>query len=342
MSLAAPARRDDVTRTIGSPLAQRSRRTVERYERESVNGGVQKPRRDEAGIAASKLKTRLQVAFNKLQGYRQRDTINDIDPFKSFTQVKNVNTRPLALKDHNLQNQGSPKSGKQRTNYEKKELPLLSAYGEKSDKSASKAAQHLQLLSIKKTSKHYSHNANIPLFPGTGPQKGIKVVNPGLKSAWRENPAVSSELVVAKVSSASFNLPKPVAQIQIQNGNAGSHRTLSLGSMSLPSIDKVLNTPIKNLSSSEDKTSLQRARSVPLKNEREDRGNHPDDTIDADDTMTRENSTILENEKTSNQNCSSTILGSSPLRASPSNNFATPKSFSVAKSLLQLGSGFYN
>lgn len=342
MSLAAPARRDDVTKTIGSPLAQRSRRTEERYGRESVNGGVQKPRRDEAGIAASKLKTRLQVAFNKLQEYRQRDTISDIDPFKSFTQVKNTNTRPLALKDDNLQDQRSAKGDKQRTGFEQKGKSLMSAYRENPDRSASKAAQHLQLLSIKKTSKHYSHNTNIPLFPGNAPQKGVKVANAGLKKAWRENSAAGSELVVAKVSSASFNLPRPVAQIQIQNANAGSHRTLSLGSMSLPSIDKVLNTPIKNLSSNEDKSSLQRTRSVPLKREGENKGHHPDDTIDADDTVTRDNSTILENDKTSNQNNSSTILGSSPLRASPPNNFATPKSFSVAKSLLQLGSGFYN
>ncbi|ODV80758.1 uncharacterized protein CANTADRAFT_4764 [Suhomyces tanzawaensis NRRL Y-17324] len=96
----------------------------------------------------------------------------------------------------------------------------------------------------------------------------------------------------------------------------------SLAKTNLPSINKILKTPIKNASSTRHLISSLNVSSAVVATD--------DTTIDEDNDATICNTTIKEKER----------KGSCILTSSPIASFGTPNSFSVAKSLLQLG-GYY-
>ncbi|CAH2355953.1 hypothetical protein CLIB1423_40S00188 [[Candida] railenensis] len=98
---------------------------------------------------------------------------------------------------------------------------------------------------------------------------------------------------------------------------------------SLPPINKILKTPLKATTRNLVNPYLPHDKRYKLPY------NNTDETIDEDDDGPIKESTSNSIKVAGKDN----LLSSSPIQA---NSFGTPNSFSVAKSLLQLGSGFYN
>lgn len=97
----------------------------------------------------------------------------------------------------------------------------------------------------------------------------------------------------------------------------------------LPPINKILKTPLKATTRNLVNPYLPHDKRYKLP------CNNTDETIDEDDDGPIKESTSNSIKVAGKDN----LLSSSPIQA---NSFGTPNSFSVAKSLLQLGSGFYN
>lgn len=325
-----------------------------------------------AGLAATKLKLKLQLAFYKLQhrsNNKSKDSNGLIDATKSNTRTstsfdssieltKSVSSfdkksylpTPPKLSGYsssrniNLQTKAKidldPSCQVKRRTYNASKKPSLSAIAYDKNVSNFKKSQNLRLFSVKKSSQYYHPVTNVPLVP-----KDVAKVN-------RAQACRSKSEIIPRTTTASdtstIRLPKPMmCKVSMESSNlrSESHPT-SLKSMSLPPINKILKTPMKSSLSTRNLVNsyLQsQNQSLDLKSLKHEDANqtilNTDETIDDDDDGPLRESTI--NSIKVSKKDSNNLLSSSPIRNSL-NAFGTPNSFSVAKSLLQLGSGFYN
>ncbi|EDK40596.2 predicted protein [Meyerozyma guilliermondii ATCC 6260] len=199
-----------------------------------------------AGLAATKLKLRLQLALYKLQQQKRQSPRRQFALNTSFTSTprtgKNIPTKPKQKTKPKDNANANPSVN---INLKTVTTPSLSSIA---------GDRKLRLFAIKSSSSHYNPQQSAPLVP------------------------------------SNVALPQPKG----------------LSRSPLPSINKILKTPLKNSS----RRFVERI--------------HADDTtIDEDD----ENQTRVQ-------------YSSSPVR--DNYTLGTPNSFSVARSLLQLGSGYYN
>lgn len=330
-----------------------------------------------AGLAATKLKLKLQLAFYKLQ--HKTNSINNnnksgneyIDTTKSHTQTNTsfdscdlfVNSAsPVDRKSHlptppklvgysssanmNLQTKTkiaqNPSNNTKRSSYKYlAKKPSLSAIAYDKNVSNFKNTQNLRLFSVKRGSQYYQEVSKVPLVP--------KDVTKTYPQAVRANSEVIQRTTVTSDGSM-IRLPKPLmCKVNMESSNLRSlSNPVTLKATSLPSINKILKTPMKNTSSTRNLVnnylqSQSQNQSHTLTHTKQEDVNqtilNTDETIDEDDDGPLRESTCnsIKISKKDNNN----ILSSSPIRNSQ-NTFGTPNSFSVAKSLLQLGSGFYN
>lgn len=327
-----------------------------------------------AGLAATKLKLKLQLAFYKLQ--HKSTSINNkpgneyIDATKSHTQTNtsfdssDIFTKPTSIspvdkESHlptppkltgylssaniNLQTKTrivlNPSNHAKRTACKFTKKPSLSAIAYDKNVSNFKNTQNLRLFSVKKGSQYYHDVSKVPLVPRDA-------------AASDETKAVRADSEIIPRSTVTsdgsmIRLPKPLmCKVNMESSNLRSQSNpVSLKSMSLPPINKILKTPMKNSSSTRTLVNsyLQNQNQpLTLTHAKQEDANqtilNTDETIDEDEDGPLRESTCnsIKVSKKDNNN----ILSSSPIRNSQ-NTFGTPNSFSVAKSLLQLGSGFY-
>lgn len=285
-----------------------------------------------ANLAAAKLKLKLQVAIYRLQKkgsfLPKQGKAN-----KSFIST-GVNI--------NLQNDciiaSTPKSATiihppppQHQQIKKK--PSLSATAYDKNLLLFKTSQKLRLYSIKKESKFYSERRAIPLIPRN---------------------AVASQAVVPTVTVAppqpaadSLNISAATAITTNESTKLNAINTGKSHARQLPPINKILKTPLK--SSSRDLVNSFLA----------DGKQYKPFNINTDETIDEDEDGPIKESTSNSIRIGKDILSSSPIQCHTNNNtnshnnhtnnthnnnvaFGTPNSFSVAKSLLQLGSGFYN
>ncbi|WEJ95920.1 hypothetical protein PSN45_003451 [Yamadazyma tenuis] len=278
----------------------------------SSTSSVRKPSADSSSdvdIYASKLKFKLKLAVFKLnqqQGSRTKSgsftfynseylvkspsnsstklistskAIHQLSPsikLSRFLKTSNINTKHLVSKSVSFP---VKKTFENSININLTQKSLNSLILSKSFNNNNNNSNNLKLFSIKKDSPFYS-NCKIPLT--LSEQKAI-------------------------FSGSKISLPLATRFSEPSSALASSNSLLSFKQDPLPSINKILKTPLKLTSHTSTLTSAY--------------NDDNDQTIDDqsfDDSLKKNNS-------------------SSPLR-----HFATPNSFSVAKSLLQLGSGVYN
>lgn len=331
-----------------------------------------------AGLAATKLKLKLQLAFYKLQ--HKKNSINNnnkssneyIDATKSHTQTNtSFDSSDLFIKstispvdrtshlptppklvgysssaNMNLQTKTkitqNPSNHAKRSSYKYlTKKPSLSAIAYDKNVSNFKNTQNLRLFSVKRGSQYYHEVSKVPLVPKD-------VTKSNKTEAVRANSEIIPRTAVASDGSV-IRLPKPLmCKVNMESSNLRSlSNPVTLKSMSLPPINKILKTPMKNTSSTRNLVNnylqSQNHQSRALTHSKQEDVNqtilNTDETIDEDDDGPLRESTCnsIKVSKKDNNN----ILSSSPIRNSQ-NTFGTPNSFSVAKSLLQLGSGFYN
>lgn len=229
---------------------------------------------NKAGLAATKLKLKLQLALYKLQQTRGLQTVKSIEiPSTSKTCTETVDTKE---KMHSMSE--SKQNGFKQPNKE----TSMRSFGSLSKIACQKSK--LRLFQVKKDSVYW--------------QKKPEAVP--LTKEERFEPTFSTRFILPSVALSAEARP------------------------SLPSINKILKTPIKNANST---------RSLITHS-------HDDTTIDEDGDATIINTTQKhplhddeEYQQALERKCKD-ILSSSPLQ----NHFGTPNSFSVAKLLLQLGS----
>lgn len=330
-----------------------------------------------AGLAATKLKLKLQLAFYKLQ--HKSNSINNnnksgneyIDATKSHTQTNTSfdssdlftksTISPVDRKSHlptppkltgysssanmNLQTKTkivqNPSNHAKRSSYKYTKKPSLSAIAYDKNVSNFKNTQNLRLFSVKKGSQYHHDVSKVPLIPND--------VTKNKTHAVRANSEIIPRTTVTSDGSM-VRLPKPLmCKVNMESSNLRSlSNPVTLKSMSLPPINKILKTPMKNSSSTRNLVNAylqnqnQNQSQVLTHCKHEDANQtilNTDETIDEDDDGPLRESTCnsIKVSKKDNNN----ILSSSPIRNSQ-NTFGTPNSFSVAKSLLQLGSGFYS
>lgn len=331
-----------------------------------------------AGLAATKLKLKLQLAFYKLQ--HKSNSINNnnksgneyIDATKSQTQTNTSfdssdlltksTISPVDRKSHlptppkltgysssanmNLQTKTkivqNPSNHAKISSYKYTKKPSLSAIAYDKNVSNFKNTQNLRLFSVKRGSQYYHDVSKVPLIPSD-------VTKSNKTHAVRANSEIIPRTTVTSDGSM-IRLPKPLmCKVNMESSNLRSlSNPVTLKSMSLPPINKILKTPMKKSSSTRNlvNTYLQNQNQnqpQTLTNTKQEDANqtilNTDETIDEDDDGPLRESTCnsIKVSKKENNN----ILSSSPIRNSQ-NTFGTPNSFSVAKSLLQLGSGFYS
>lgn len=325
-----------------------------------------------AGLAATKLKLKLQLAFYKLQQQQSRNDAKYIlasVPSVSLTRKSPFNSSAKASSQHsqkdkeisnqlltppqndsyaasvnvNLKIKGLSGDQNQKESLRDSRNVKL-AYG-KGFGSISQGRDNLKLFSIKKSSQYYKKKAHIPLVPSA---RGYSTNDIGCCERQQLNtptetlpptpPSLNSE--------ANIRLPKPHVEHSSASIPTISHRkTIPLSSMSLPSIHKILKTPMKNSST---RTLVNSYLADPDKNgtsSNQNRSSSNNVLEDQNQTIVlNTDETIEEDEdsfkQTKGEKKAQEILSSSPLKSSCA--FGTPNSFSVAKSLLQLGSGFYH
>ncbi|KAG2732337.1 hypothetical protein G9P44_004754 [Scheffersomyces stipitis] len=237
-----------------------------------------------------------------------------------------------------------------------KDRPSLSKIAYNKQIKSNRNNHKLKLFQIKKNSIFHSSNSmtekKLPLSLGQFNQVKLpKLTLEHNKSNTSLNIATHVPSAINSFSQNSFLLPFAAASVsgsvRIPSIKLTAPAASSLASFSenetnaLPSINKILKTPMR------------RANSTLFynNNNNHSNSNQNDDTIDEDNDMTilntTNNSTINaaantnngsilsdSNEKaSSDEDKNKTILTSSPI----ANSFGTPNSFSVAKSLLQLG-----
>lgn len=329
-----------------------------------------------AGLAATKLKLKLQLAFYKLQHNTNntRPSQVPIDPTRSHTQTRKPLGSPTpqakksissGVKSHlptppklsgysasanmNLQTKERillSQSNKAKTmNSASKKGPSLSVIAYDKNVNNFKQAQNLRLFSVKKNSEFYHEIPKVPLAPKD-------LAKPNSSLAVKAKSEVIPRSIPSTTEDPMIRLPKPmIYKIDMESSNMRSQSNpLSFNSMALPPINKILKTPMKNSSSTrnlvasylqEQKTQTQSLNQAEAK--LDDNNNqtilYTDETIDEDEDGPLRESTC-NSIKVTKKNPAN-LLSSSPIR-NPHNSFATPNSFSVAKSLLQLGSGWYN
>lgn len=195
----------------------------------------------------------------------------------------------------------------------------------KADLAATKLKLRLQLAFYKLKLKRDNMVASCPTIrvtkaPAPKPRTFHGSANVNLQRPKLTNrPSLSSVAAQKTGASASGNLRLYHIKQLSSFHNVHSQR-LPLSAQRLPPVHKILKTPIKTTT----RTLMYNSMTSNLNSN----GNsNSDETIDetADDTQ-------VDLRKRDD------ILGSSPLRC---NSFGTPNSFSVAKSLLQLGLGYY-
>lgn len=329
-------------------------------------------RNDTAGLAATKLKLKLQLALYKLQQNR----VPVDEPVSSKTQLKSKSSTPssqtplltpsyptfLPTPQTEPSRSESKYSSSININLQTKSSLLL----KKTHPSLSniacnkqfKKSQRLRLFQIKKNSIFYSPHNDLPLSANE-----VKLPKPMMQDHLNINMSQSQNMTQSvTMPQNSFILPYAAAaaaktpSILINSTNSVYN---------LPPINKILKTPIKNgnramktESSSKAPINPSRNLKTPMKPANSTRSlisntlNIPaasqstDDTTideDCDATVLYANNTTLKNVNTpadsqkldasKRKNSSNNILMSSPTN----NQFGTPNSFSVAKSLLQLG-----
>lgn len=256
-----------------------------------------------AGLAATKLRLNLQLAVYKLQ---KRGVINSkgklnqrLPALKSFASSASANVNLQEV----FSTSASPTSmsGVSKSKpLSRRAKPTLSATAYDKNLLLFRNAQKLKLYGIRKESRFSTtHRNHMPLVPSRDFQQSF---NASHKPTISLNPPQLS----SKHSSAN----------------------LASKSRLLPSINKILKTPLK--ASSRGFVNLY----FPSTKSYKPYILNTDETIDEDDDGPIKEST-----------CNSIRMGKDILSSSPThsaNAFGTPNSFSVAKSLLQLGSGFYN
>lgn len=275
-----------------------------------------------ASLAATKLKLKLQLALYKLQ---KKGTLPTKAPQVFISSSINIDLQRAAIsleQAKSTHNNGGNASTTNTTNFistntgmnntsgvTKRKKPSLTATAYDRNLLLFKNTQKLRLYSIKKDSKFYAdRNGAVPLTPN----HEIKLPKP-----------------INVTTDATTDAAIPTnAQL---NANSISNNHLSHSkSRQLPSINKILKTPMKSSSRNLVNPYL------PTNNKKWKNNLNTDETIDEDDDGPLKESTC-----TSIRVGNKELLSSSPIRAN-SNSFGTPNSFSVAKSLLQLGSGFYS
>ncbi|KAK6456175.1 uncharacterized protein RJT20DRAFT_127992 [Scheffersomyces xylosifermentans] len=377
---------------------------------------------DAAGLAATKLKLKLQLALYKLQQKQSNESTKTLDSqdtllfatesktsikrsitpsesskntFRSPTasptpsnerdQSKVVNQLPIPpepapysssininLKTKTkLLSKSSPK-GKNNSTSNQNNRPSLSKIAYNKQINSNRKNQKLKLFQIKKNSIFHSSNSftekkqlpllvnevKLPKFSNDGKASATNSLNiithmPSTLTSFSQNSfllpyAAASVLGSVSIPSIQINAPSSVVA---PNANVGVGSFSNGNSTSLPSINKILKTPMRRANSTRFYPNAATT-------------NQNDDTIDEDNDMTILNTTnnttinattnaattssgsmlsvLGENAKSSDgatvdedeeDDKNKTIITSSPI----SNNFGTPNSFSVAKSLLQLG-----
>lgn len=230
---------------------------------------------DTAGLAATKLKLKLQLALYKLQ---QKNKSEPEKKVPTPLNLVSVDVRSFQLPaPSNVNYQSSVNVNlrtKTRSSNTKSSKPSLTKIA--SNKHNNHKISKLKLFKIRNNSLFYQ------------PPKELAIT---FDRVDRNHSAGSRSRVTNDIK-----LPRPTVD------NSFKRTTL-------PSINKILKTPIKHSNST---------RSLIC-------NHNADDTIDEDDTIIN-----TANNKLKKYN---NLLTSSPI----TNNFGTPNSFSVAKSLLQLG-----
>ncbi|KAL7665560.1 Uncharacterized protein ABC855_g1153 [[Candida] zeylanoides] len=257
-----------------------------------------------AGLAATKLRLNLQLAVYKLQ---KRGVINSkgkpnqrLPALKSFASSASANVNLQQV----FSSSASPTSLNSAVPASKpssrRAKPTLSATAYDKNLLLFRNSQKLKLYGIRKESRFSTtHKKHMPLVPLRGLQQSFNASH---------KPTIS------------LNPP----QLSFKHNSV----SMASRSRSLPSINKILKTPLKASSRDFDNSYFPSTKSYKpyILN--------TDETIDEDDDGPIKEST-----------CNSIRMGKDILSSSPThgaNAFGTPNSFSVAKSLLQLGSGFYN
>lgn len=354
-----------------------------------------------AGIAATKLKLKLQLAFSKL-GHNKllklKATVPVLDPSRSFTLSSSHShqnsqsstgfaSRSVAGKNsqEHLGNLSEPRLASTEQEHpveinskskvasaaninlltlqNNQRVSMRSATiaehdGGNESSTVHKAAKtrkdaqqtsRLKLFSIKKGSKYYSRSSNIPLAPPG--KKHSRIGSLVTASSTSQASFVGGSIPQANpVQDPLIRLPKPViSQVHMEDSDVRSQsRQESQNSTNLPPIYKILKTPMKNSSSTRNLVSSYMNEQSSLTNSKSARQetttDHADQTIPyTDDTVYySDEEPHPKGASNSDSTASGNILSSSPVKEPNSNSFGTPNSFSVAKSLLQLGSGFYN
>ncbi|CUM66083.1 uncharacterized protein PRCAT00003737001 [Priceomyces carsonii] len=316
------------------------------------------PNSKAASLAATKLKLKLQFALYKV---RQTDT-NDFNGRKHH--IVEANEIPVSAETSTgtkLENKSlstpliSASSGTQlptppsikyassaninlKTKINSKESgkPTLSniAFKKQANRNKNKVTK-LRLFQIKKSSIFYNPHDNTTIRGGLGSSyrpndtasfKKTSSAPPAVSTISSFDGRNTSSLVINKI-----NLPRPELN------------THSLKNTNLPSINKILKTPIKNCSTrsliscsmddtidEDESTILETSNATVLRKSNDTSSDSNDDNSGATNSAT---TTTTTNNNNINNHNDTTILTSSPL----ANNFGTPNSFSVAKSLLRLG-----
>lgn len=262
---------------------------------------------DDDGVSAyaSKLKFKLKMAIRKLnQQNKLPHSPTKFSPSLSNSSTKLYNKSKSAINYKSLSQRkvSKPFSFKNSVN-----INLTKQNANKIlSKSPLKHSFNLNSFIMDKQSKKPMNQAHLKLFT-------IK----------KDSPFYNNQKLPLTVNQASNTYTNMQDSVGDGHGNNGASNQLSVNSLydmqsknvsdtSLPPINKILKTPLKLTSVNGGSSS------------------HPNSNAqnNEDNDLTIDDVTIDE----SNKKCNS----------SPLKHFATPNSFSVAKSLLQLGSGYYN
>ncbi|CCG22800.1 hypothetical protein CORT_0B11010 [Candida orthopsilosis Co 90-125] len=330
---------------------------------------------DKAGLAATKLKLRLQFALYKVQQNKtistdttsihkdnaKIDELNFLNPILSpSSSKKGTPTASPNYEIHAARAMSSLLTPPEPKTYYTKSINVNLQSKTKTPSSsttslsvvaqnkAKKRDQKLKLFQIKKTSIHYSSTQKkLPLI------RQKQDVNAS-KSTSSFNIFCPSISIYGSTNSL-FNAPAPPPTTALPAITL-NHKSET----QLPPINKILKTPIKraNLSRSlRFQQSFNNAAPSVVDTAASRMPTTVDDTIDEDNDMTMLQNTTIHNSTIDQQESNSTIIAKdidetkieddeeeeggekkTVLTSSPfHNNLGTPNSFSVAKSLLQLG-----
>jgi hypothetical protein len=315
---------------------------------------------DTAGLAATKLKLKLQLAIYKLQQNKSSsssgkvsDKINIhysstyLTPPSSTTDcqgfvlprdeiINSICQLPTPPPPSQMASEPSKPSYSGSANLNLKTKSHLKPTLETIVKNTNQKTC-LKLFQIKKNSSFYhSSSRKLPLVDK--PPKPLHVDNLQLKQKHTNSTYSSSNPFILPVEAQAANHPNPSIYLNPLYNNK-SFEPQPAGN--LPSINIILKTPIKHANSTRNLIpgNSVREKSFNLSMPHMGPNNHDDTTIDEDNDNTIANTTVnqdvlgsLPEEPTRRKS----LILSSPIQ----NTFGTPNSFSVAKSLLQLG-GYY-